>query len=139
MMTPFPKIASLILRDVVYIYELENILETKDYYYLQPVDTWVHQISRHIGIVEKDEIYKNESLDIVNKCHEFGVNPIHYNQGAWYIGANSHKIIMSNINSKENELASNKYSGCGKPLALLGIRKKRKNGIRSEKDRTLGF
>ena len=34
-----PKIASLILRDVVYIYELENILESKDYYYLQPVDT----------------------------------------------------------------------------------------------------
>ena len=94
-----PKIASLILRDVVYVYELETILKNKDYYYLQPVDTWVHQISKHIGIVTKNDIYKNESLDIVNKCHEFGVNPIHYNQGAWYLGTNSHKIILSNIDS----------------------------------------
>lgn len=94
-----PKIASFILRDIVYIYELENMLETKDYYYLQPVDTWVHQISRNIGIVEKDDIYNNEALDIVDKCHEFEVNPIHYNQGAWYMGANSHKIILSNIDN----------------------------------------
>lgn len=93
------KIASLILRDTVYIYELENILESKDYYYLQPIDTWVHQISRQIGIIKKDDIYKDESLDIVNRCHDFGVNPIHYNQGAWYLGTNSHKIVLSNIDS----------------------------------------
>jgi len=93
------KIASLILRDIVYIYELENVLETRDYYYLQPVDTWVHQISRQIGIVEKEEIYNDESLDIVDRCNEFGVNPIHYNQGAWYLGTNSLKIVLRNIDS----------------------------------------
>lgn len=94
-----PKIASLILRDIVYIYELEKYLEKSDYYYLQPVDTWVHQISKLIRLVKEDEIYKEESKDIVDKCHRMKVNPIHYNQGAWYLATNSHEIILRNINN----------------------------------------
>lgn len=92
-----PKIASLILRDIVYIYKLEKYLDKKDYYFLQPIDTWVHKISQKIGLVNKDKIYKNEAKDITNKCFEFGVNPIHYNQGAWHIGANSLQIVLRNI------------------------------------------
>lgn len=41
-----PKIASLILRDVVYIYELESYLSGEEYYFLQPIDTWVHNLSK---------------------------------------------------------------------------------------------
>lgn len=95
-----PKIASLILRDVVYIYDLSDYIKNKeDYYYLQPVDTWVHQISKEIGLIEEVKIYKNEARDIVDRCHDFEVNPIHYNQGAWYLGANSHKIVLRSIDS----------------------------------------
>jgi hypothetical protein len=93
------KIASFILRDLVCIYELEKYIKANDYYYLQPIDTWVHQISRKIGLVHKDKIYSAESKDIVNKCFEFEVNPIHYNQGAWYIGTHSLEILLSNIDS----------------------------------------
>jgi hypothetical protein len=92
-----PKIASLILRDVVYIYELENYLSDEDYYFLQPIDTWVHNLSRRIELVNNDKSYKNEEKDITDKCFEFGVNPIHYNQGVWYVGANSLKILLKNI------------------------------------------
>lgn len=92
-----PKIASLILRDVVYIYELENYLSDEDYYFLQPIDTWVHNLSKSIELVNKDKIYKVEAKDITNKCFELGVNPMHYNQGAWYIGSNSLKILLQNI------------------------------------------
>jgi len=92
-----PKIASLILRDVVYIYELENYLSDEDYYFLQPIDTWVHNLSKSIDLVNKDKIYRGEAKDITDECFELGVNPMHYNQGAWYIGSNSLKILLQNI------------------------------------------
>ena len=53
-----PKIASLILRDVVYTYELENYLSDEDYYFLQPIDTWVHNLSKRIELVDRSKIYK---------------------------------------------------------------------------------
>ena len=94
-----PKIASLILRDVVYIYELESYLSGEEYYFLQPIDTWVHNLSKKIGLVDKrSNIYEGEAKDITDKCFEFGVNPIHYNQGVWYVGANSLAILLENIN-----------------------------------------
>jgi hypothetical protein len=92
-----PKVASFILRDIVYIYELEKNLNKNDYYFLQPIDTWVHKVSRVIGLINKDKFYKDESKDITNRCFEFGVNPIHYNQGAWYIGTHSLEILLRNI------------------------------------------
>ena len=96
-----PKIASLILRDVVYIYELEDYFSAKDYYFLQPIDTWVHNLSKRIELVNSDKIYRNEAKDITDKCFELGVNPIHYNQGAWYVGSNSLKILLQNIEKIE--------------------------------------
>lgn len=93
-----PKIASLILRDIVYIYELDNHLKKPDnYYFLQPIDTWVHNLSKKIGLIDKDKIYKGEARDITDRCFEFEVNPIHYNQGVWYIGANSLQVLLRNI------------------------------------------
>jgi len=96
-----PKIASLILRDVVYIYELEGYLSEEDYYFLQPIDTWVHNLSKKIGLVNNDKIYRDEAKDITDKCFKFEVNPIHYNQGVWYVGSNSLKILLQNIDKIE--------------------------------------
>lgn len=100
------KIASLILRDIVYIYKLEPYLDKESYYYLQPVDTWVHQVSKELKLIDlekakdkngKSKIYEDEAKDITDKCFEFGVNPIHYNQGAWYVGSNSLQILLKNV------------------------------------------
>ncbi len=91
------KIASLILRDIVYIYKLENYLNRKDYYFLQPIDTWVHQLSNRVGLVHKNKIYRGEAKDITERCFEFKTDPIQYNQGAWYIGSNSLKVVLKNI------------------------------------------
>lgn len=91
------KIASLILRDIVYIYKLEDYLSRQDYYFLQPIDTWVHQLSKRVGLVGRDKIYTGEAKDITEKCFRFNTNPIQYNQGAWYVGANSLKLVLENI------------------------------------------
>ena len=100
------KIASFILRDVVYIYKLESYLkEPEDYYYLQPVDRWVYKVSREINLIEEYGDYnrkaKEIAKDITDKCFKFDVNPIHYNQGAWYVGTNSLKILLRNFSKEE--------------------------------------
>lgn len=105
-----PKIASLTLRDVVYIYKLESYLDKESYYLLQPIDTWVHQVSEKLRLIDlekakdkngKSKIYRGEAKDITDKCFELGVNPIHYNQGAWYISSNSLQILLKNIDKIE--------------------------------------
>ena len=51
-----------------------------------------------IGLIkkmdEKDFIVRNE---IVNACNELGEPSIKFNQGAWYLGANSFEIVMRNL------------------------------------------
>ena len=47
-----------------------------DYYFLQPIDTWIRKVSKEIKLIDKDKIYKEEAKDITNKCFKFGVNPI---------------------------------------------------------------
>ena len=108
-----PKIAALILRDTIYIYHLERYLDKKveNYYFVQPVDTWVHQISRSLGMInlekcrninkktreEECNIYRDEPKDITDACWQLGVNPIYYNQGAWYLASNSLDILIANL------------------------------------------
>ncbi len=96
-----PKITALILRDVVYIYNIENNLEKEDYNYLQPADTWVHQIASKLSMTKpsKKRIYNNENIDITQKCLDLELNPIHFNQGAWYLGANSLKILLDKLDN----------------------------------------
>jgi len=95
-----PKIASLILRDIVYIYDLEKHIEDKEtYQYLQPVDTWVHQLAKRLKIIDPniDKPYDHEPRDITGKCLSDGVNPIHFNQGAWYLGSHAVDLILENL------------------------------------------
>ena len=56
------------------------------YYYSQPIDTWVRQVSEAIGLVGRG--LNNDKIieQIVEKCLELKISPIKYNQGAWYIG-----------------------------------------------------
>ena len=92
-----PKIASLVLRDIVYIYKLEDFVNGNDYDYLQPVDTWVHQIARRFKLTRFKKICFEEARDLARICLKVKVNPIHFNQGAWYIGANSTEILLENL------------------------------------------
>ena len=91
------KIAALILRDIVYIYKLEKFLASADYCFLQPVDTWVHQISQELKLTKHKYICPEEAVDLAKSCLKVKVNPIHFNQGAWYLGANSTRILLENL------------------------------------------
>ncbi|MEN3002325.1 MAG: hypothetical protein ABDI19_10875 [Armatimonadota bacterium] len=81
-----PKVGSLLLRDMVALYELESQIEAADYHYLQPVDTWI----RRIGPMLTDEL-TNDSADwiIAGKlsklCRRNRVSGVRFNQGVQYL------------------------------------------------------
>ncbi len=97
-----PKISSLVLRDTIFLYfselgkDYKKRLSKEDFYYLQPIDTWVHQVSKKIGIIkEKEEkIYKGEANKLVDFCWENKIDPVKFNQGVWYIGSNSLDVLL---------------------------------------------
>ena len=91
-----PKICSFLLRDVVCFLELSEYICREDYQYLLPVDTWVRQVARRIGIEGSDLHLPRELADACSKC---SISPIAFNQGAWYLGAKAFDILFDNLDT----------------------------------------
>ncbi len=92
------KIASFYLRDVVDLFKLQEAVKKQDgELYVQPVDTWVRQVAIEAEFVPKNTKDNTIKKAIIDNCHKFGVDPIRFNQGAWYIGSNSFKIVLRNL------------------------------------------
>ena len=80
------KIASLYLRDIVYLSKLPEE-EIEDQRYLQPVDTWIEQtLSIVFGVAKPRSVKKKQEI-IVELCHNARVSPIAFSQGAWMLGS----------------------------------------------------
>ena len=95
-----PKIASLYLRDLVDIYDLENKIAPEDLALLQPVDVWVRRVACKTGIVASEQMSDLDiQKSIVRVCGELGVSALRFNQGAWYLGKNAFEILIENLGS----------------------------------------
>lgn len=81
-----PKVGSLLLRDMVALYDLEPHIETIDYHFLQPVDSWM----RRIGPMLTDEL-EDDSADwiiagkLAKTCRRNHVSGVYFNQGIQYL------------------------------------------------------
>jgi hypothetical protein len=80
------KIISFFLRDLDFLFNLAPQLDG-DEVLMQPVDTWVRQISESIGIVQPGDSDHHMKRSIVIACNEADVSPNRYNVGAWCVGA----------------------------------------------------
>lgn len=90
------KKAALFLRDVVTIWGLEDELSWEEYRYVFPVDTQIRQVVTELGIVD-DGVSRDQLTDaVLNACRP-DVSPVEFNQGAWYLGANSFDVLMDNL------------------------------------------
>lgn len=90
------KVTSFYLRDLDFIFDLKEYLVADDYYLMQPIDTWVRQISVQIGLISPS-IAKDDAIvkrRIIQGCLEVGVNPNDYNVGAWWCGAKQVPITV---------------------------------------------
>jgi len=88
------KIYSMLLRDVIDLFKLSKHLSPDDYKYVQAVDTWVEQLANKLGF---DGSKKQLAVRFAEACREHNVDPIAFNQGAWYLAAHSFDILTDNI------------------------------------------
>ena len=81
------KIAPFLLRDLVCILDLEEKVPLEHRIFIQPVDRWVKKTAicmwADIGMRASSW---GIAMRIVDKCNEFGISGIRFNQGAWKYG-----------------------------------------------------
>lgn len=87
------KIAALFLRDVSCSFGGWDKPERRHFYCLQPVDRWVRVVAERCweniaGIKDVEKVAKA----IVECCRVQGIDPIDFNKGAWFLGANFQKL-----------------------------------------------
>lgn len=91
------KIASLYLRDVILIYQLEEFLKSNEFRYYQPIDTWVKQVALKVGIISEKAKTEDIKTAIIKSCLDAKVSPLLFNAGAWMIGANSLELLIERL------------------------------------------
>lgn len=83
-----PKTTSMILRDVSFYFDLENITDPKDLVYVQPVDRWLRLLARII--VPEPGMDSAADWVIAGKvakyCRKAGYSGIRFNMGTVYFG-----------------------------------------------------
>ena len=93
------KIASFYLRDLVTLYHLT--ISERDFFLLQPIDTWVKQISEKLKIIDKNDERSEARRKIIAFCQGNSLSPIQFNQGVWYMGKNALKILLEEFNKEQ--------------------------------------
>jgi len=88
------KIGSFFLRDLVDVLDLRAYVKRADRLLLQPVDTWVRQVARKIGIRTGEGDLTGMRKAVVAACDDADADPIRFNQGAWYLGSHSLDIAI---------------------------------------------
>lgn len=81
------KLSAFILRDLQNFFKLWKV-PTSDLYRLQPVDRWVRRFSELCWPYKlwTDKHDQNAKI-IVECCVKCGIDPICFNQGAWFVGS----------------------------------------------------
>jgi len=130
-----PKLSAFILRDLESFFGLwtcELKSNNQKYYLLQPVDRWVRRIANLCwpGIDLKNN-HDKDSKKIVEKCINDKINPIEFNQGAWFVGAYFNKLLLFHglVEQELNEDAIKKFDP---NKVTRAIRKFKESFIRGE-------
>lgn len=109
-----PKLASVFLRDVVYMYGLEDSIEPMDLLYIQPIDKWLRLIGPYIA-----EEVSDKTADwvlagkLVKYTRRAEISGIRFNMGSTYFG-------MREV--KDPDLYTEKLAELPELLDLLGNR-----------------
>jgi hypothetical protein len=98
-----PKIAAFFLRDVADFYGLyQPSWNAEQNFYMQPIDVWLEKVAQFLAIANgtppaevRDAFgYDQGSRDravaawaISSVCRAENVNPLHFNQGAWFFAS----------------------------------------------------
>ncbi|MFB6197252.1 MAG: hypothetical protein ABEI52_03130 [Halobacteriaceae archaeon] len=92
-----PKKASLYLRDIVAIANLESTTEGQ-WEYIIPIDTQIATVAS--AVLEEDiqtDSWRHSARRIADVCRQHSISPVEFDEGAWYIGANALGILLDSI------------------------------------------
>ncbi|MCX7799406.1 MAG: hypothetical protein N2109_03585 [Fimbriimonadales bacterium] len=84
-----PKITSQFLRDLTYLFGLEERIERADRIYIQPIDKWIRALAPYV--VPEPNAEGMADWVLAGKLNKYsrwaGVSPVRFNMGATYFGA----------------------------------------------------
>jgi hypothetical protein len=92
------KIVTFFLRNILLIYFEQNkynSLAINELKCFLPFDTWISRTCIKIGIGTETDNLQILKEKMISTCKNFSINPLYFNQGAWYIGANSYTVLLS--------------------------------------------
>jgi len=82
------KIAALIVRDLAWLYDLEEAVPIRDRLYLQPVDIWIERIFYALWPEFSQKPPKwIIAKKIAEACARWSLSGVQFNQGAWWFGS----------------------------------------------------
>lgn len=87
------KIAPFLLRDLVCILDFEEKIPLHHRIFLQPIDRWVEETAICLwdDLITRRVPSWGIAIRIVDKCNDFGISGIRFNQGAWRFGTSEVK------------------------------------------------
>ena len=88
-----PKLSSMMLRDIVIDFKLEEYLKPEDYALLFPIDVHVKKFIQILYPETKKMGYKEAMKYCANKVRESGFSPLYVNIGMWLVHAKAGKLI----------------------------------------------
>ena len=89
------KLSAFIMRDFCDFFDLwkdELKLDKEKYFHLQPVDRWIERVSKLVWNIELEGCHDEEAKKITKCCLEENIDPIAFNQGAWFISAKLNEL-----------------------------------------------
>ena len=89
------KISAFLLRDLVWIYDLEERVAPTDRMFLQPIDVWVRRAAEAVFMRPFPERVPSLTIGhlLAEACRQAQVSGIAFNQGAWFFGSQKVKKV----------------------------------------------
>lgn len=90
------KLATFYLRDVALLEGVEDSIQLDDYWYFQPVDTWVEQVAQSLDLIGAADRGRRTVIKrkIIAACLAEGASPLLVNAGAWMVGAHAYQLLL---------------------------------------------
>ncbi len=89
-----PKVAAFYLRDVVSLFDLDDLIGSDSAICLQPVDVWVQKVAEAVGLIRENAPMKDVQHAIVSMCDNHGISALRFNQGAWFTGYYAFDLLL---------------------------------------------
>lgn len=96
-----PKIVRFILRDTVWLWDLEEMVVAGEGHYLHPIDVWVRRVALMLWLdLQMSTDNTKISIRLADTCRTNGISHIRLNQGMWYWATRANQGDVETMRAK---------------------------------------